>query len=60
MKEDPPFYTIGLVLTVVLGFIVGAWFTANEFKKIAVKRGHAEWVADPEGGVEFHWKEPAK
>lgn len=31
--------------------------TITQFKREAVSRGHAEFVADKEGNVEFKWKE---
>ena len=31
--------------------------TITHFKREAVARGHAEFVADASGGVEFRWKE---
>lgn len=61
--NDYVFATVCIVLFLAVG---GCYAnkdrqkTITEFKREAVSLGHAEWVADNEGNVEFKWKEESK
>jgi len=41
----------------LIGCLAGEATAGRKFKREAVARGHAEFVADKEGNVEFKWKE---
>lgn len=57
MKDD----TIGTICAAAIVAVIAAFITESivtqHHRREAVARGHAEFVADKEGNVEFKWKE---
>lgn len=46
-----------VISLIVFGIIVTKDVVDKAWRQEAVKQGHAEWVADKDGGVVWKWKE---
>jgi hypothetical protein len=52
-----PLLPLFVIPPFALGLMVGVTTTSSFYERTAVKRGHAEWVANEHGQAEFKWKE---
>jgi len=64
MKDDNQpllvFGAIAIVLSFLIGTMVGSDLEAKQKNAEAVKRGHATWVVAVDGSTTFQWKESCK
>lgn len=62
MRDSPPYFIIvlAMVLLFLSGIRSGESSMRNKIQKEALSKGVAEFVATPEGKVEFRWKKPCK
>jgi hypothetical protein len=59
MTDDHDFVmAFGLTICALcLGVLIGRCVYKRDFRQEAVEAGAAEWVATPDGDVEFRWKD---
>ena len=48
----------GWILGLVLGFMLGLWVKETSLRTEAVGNGHAIWMVNTHGTVEFKWLPP--
>lgn len=56
-------FIIWLILTSILSLIsigIGVEISNSQWRKVAVKYGHAEWETTADGGTKWKWKNNCK
>ena len=61
MKDAAPFLALPCIFLVIIACVFSNLYGYDKgfdkMKEVAIREGHAEWVADATGKPQFKWKE---